>query len=116
MNQDDLEKANKAAANRLHHLSMRYVGALLEAATGKAVGTLPSSHPGLSECRDLIDLVLLCRAEINALTKCLIDSGTFTAEKFGQEVTDNYDWLAKQKAAQLGVEVTDYGLKFTFGE
>lgn len=43
------------AANRLHHLSMLYVGSFVELAQGKPVGMLPHNYPGLKDTRDLID-------------------------------------------------------------
>ena len=42
------------AANRLHHLSMRYSGALTELVKGQPILALPSNHSGLRELRDLI--------------------------------------------------------------
>ena len=46
------------AAERLHHLSMRYAGAMQELISGKPVGLMPSNSPGLKEARDFIDLIL----------------------------------------------------------
>ena len=103
------------AANRLHHLSMRYGGALAELAGGKALGMLPRDWPGLHEARDLIDLVLLCRAEINALTKCLCDAGALDPERYTRQAAEEYEWLCQQKARWLGVEVDDAGLVYRAG-
>lgn len=107
-----LEERVHAAANRLHHLSMRYVGALVEAATGSKVGMLPGGYPGLREMRDLIDLAMLQRAEVNALTKLLVDAKLLTQEQVLGAFAEEYDWLAREKARFLGCEVTDAGLVF----
>jgi len=114
MNAKQLENAE--AANRLHHLSMRYVGAMIEAATGESVVLIPSGHPGLRECRDLIDLILLCRAEINALSKLLLDKGVCSADEMFPTMTAEYDWLREQKEQFLGVGTTDAGLVLRPGD
>jgi hypothetical protein len=98
------------AANRLHHLSMRYSGALIELLAGAPVGIVPSGRPGLRESRDLIDLILLTRAEINGLTRILVDAGVVSESRAREVMETEYDWLAKVKAEFLGVQVTDFGL------
>ena len=47
-NQPDAREASRQAADRLHHLSMRYAGALVELAQGKPVGLLPKGYPASS--------------------------------------------------------------------
>lgn len=103
----------RQAANRLHHLSMRYVGALHEVAMGEKVGLIAKNHPGNAEMRDLIDLILLTRAEINGISRILIDRKIVSNDKLEKIFTEEYEWLTKQKAQQLGVQVTDAGLTFT---
>jgi hypothetical protein len=100
------DEAMRAAANRLHHLSMRYAGALVELLGDKPVGMIPRGQPGLREARDFIDLILFTRAEINALTKLLEITKAFAAE---------YEWFAQQKAKFLGVGLNDAGLVFRVG-
>jgi hypothetical protein len=102
----------REAANRLHHLSMRYVGAFAEIAKGEPVGLLPQGAPGLKEMRDLIDLVLLTRAEISGLSKILIEAKITTVERLTEVMAEEYEYLAIVKANQLGVEIFDGGLKF----
>ena len=109
------EEAMRKAADRLHHLSMRYVGALLEACTGTAVGLLPKDHPGLRECRDLIDALLFTRAEINGFTKLLHEKGILDLDEWGRNLAEQYEWLCQQKAEFLGVGVDDAGLIFKGG-
>jgi hypothetical protein len=103
------------AANRLHHLSLRYVGAFAEIAKGQKVGLLPNGTPGLKEMRDLIDLILFARAEINGLTKILFDRGLVTGEQLAEIMTEQYQHITKEKAQWLGVVVTDAGLTFSTG-
>jgi|SRR5581483_8615792 len=100
----------QTALKRLHHLSMRYAGALFELAAGKRLGMLPFGHPGLHESRDLIDLVLFARAEINGLTKILVEAKLVTEERVAEIMEREYEWLAQEKARQLGVGISDEGL------
>lgn len=100
------------ACRRLHHLSMRYGGAIVELAKGQKVGLIEKDYPGLKEMRDLVDLVLICRAEINALTKSLLDAGVIDADKFTRQQAEDIEWITRHKASFLGCEVTDYGLVF----
>lgn len=111
----ETERAINKAASRLCHLSMRYVGAFMEVAQGKGVGLIPQDHPGLHEVRDLINLILLCRAEINALTKCLINQRVLETESFSKQIAEEYEWFAQAKAKFLGVTVTDVGIQFNVG-
>lgn len=104
---------HREAAERLHHLSMRYVGALHEVAKGEKVGLIAQDHPGSREMRDLIDLILLTRAEINGITEILVKKGICTVDEIKNTFTAEYEWLTKAKAQQLGVVVTDVGLSFT---
>lgn len=104
------------AAQRLHHLSMLYSGSLIELVKGEKVGVLPTSYPGLKEARDFIDLILFTRAEINALSRLLIDAGVLDLEKVQNQFAEEYEWFAQQKAKLYGVEVTDYGVRFTKDE
>jgi DNA-binding transcriptional ArsR family regulator len=107
------EKECREAAERLHHLSMRYVGAFLELARGEEVALIPQGFPGVKEMRDLIDLILLTRAEINAHTALLLEAGVVTQEQVLREIREQYDWLTKEKEKFLGCEATAEGLKFT---
>lgn len=106
----EIQAAVSRAANRLHHLSMRYVGGLMEVAKGSPVGFIPAGYPGMKEMRDLIDLILYCRAEQNALTKCLCDAGLLQPGDIAEQVAKEYEWLAQAKAKFLGVEVDDHGI------
>jgi hypothetical protein len=106
------QEALRLASERLHHLSMRYVGALAEVVSGKAHGFLPTGWPGLKECRDFIDLILFTRAEINGLTNLLAKAGVVTVEQITKEFAEQYEWFAQEKAKFLGVGISDVGLVF----
>lgn len=103
------------AAQRLHHLSMRYVGAFAELAKGERQAFIPMGYPGLSEMRDIIDLVLICRAELNAMTAVLAKLHNSFLKHYTAQVAEEYENLVQVKAKQLGCEVTDLGLSFTTG-
>lgn len=104
------KQACARAANRLHHLSMIYGGAIVEVAQGRDVGLLPIDHPGLKTVRDLADLILLTRAEISALTRLMVDRGVFTSAEYTRQATDDYQYIAKCKSEQFGVELSDVGI------
>ena len=120
------------AAQRLHHLSMRYAGALVELLQGKPTFGMPQGHPGLREPRDFIDLILFTRAEINGLTAVLHETGVLvevgaqdvvgaairpmTMERYTEIMAEQYEWLTKEKAKFLAVGVSDEGLVFQGSE
>jgi hypothetical protein len=110
MNQAELQAKMKGAADRLHHISMIYGAAIVEVAKGEKVGALPVTYPGLHAFRDLCDLILFTRAEINAISKVLIDVRLVSAERLTRTMTEEYEWLANTKALHFGVTVTDVGL------
>ncbi len=104
----------RAAANRLHHITMRYAGAYVELATNNPIAFLPSNHPGLHEVRDLASLVLITRAEINALTHTLIDAGLIDADTFVRRQAAEYDGLVYRMpttAAQSPVRYNEKSLE-----
>jgi len=114
------------AANRLHHLSMRYAGAFVELLKGEPTWGLPHGHPGLKETRDFIDLILFTRAEINAIGKILEETGVITTvnlpagthisirpismARVAEIIQSEYEWLTKVKAQFLNVGVSDEGI------
>jgi hypothetical protein len=100
------------AANNLHHLSMRYVGALHEVAMGKQVGFVDRAHPGSKEMRDLIDLILFVRAELNGISRILIENKICTEYEITRVFAEEFEHFTKVKAQQLNVVVSDMGLVF----
>lgn len=103
-------------ASHLNHIGQIYAGALAELGQGRRLPMIPQDHPGLPIVRDLLQLVLFQRAEINGLTKLLLEKGVATSDEVNQVFQDEYEWLAGAKADQLGkqlglhIAVTDYGL------
>lgn len=116
MTPDEAVEACKLAANRLHHLSMVYVGALIEVVSGEPVGVVPDTRPGLAQMRDLIDLLLYTRAEISGLSRLLVDNGVFTTQQYQEQMAEEYNWFANVKAKQFGCTVTDVGLSWNVGQ
>lgn len=104
------------AARRLCHLSMRYVGALFEATTGKSVGLLPASHPGLHETRDILNLVLCLRAEQNAITRSLLEAKVVDHARLVELFTEEYIRFGDEKASVLRVELTQDGIVINVDE
>lgn len=101
----------QAAANRLHHLSIIYSGAIAEVARGHPISVIPSGAPGLEGTRDLIDCALLVRAEVNGITRILLEKAIVTHEDLLAVLIVEYDHLAAAKAAHYGFSVTDEGLR-----
>lgn len=102
----------KAQADRLHHFSMIYCGAIYELAAGKQILGLPIGHPGLKEVRDVLDLILFLRAEINAMSKILLEAKLITPERFQEIMGEEYKWLADQKELFFKVKSTPWGLEY----
>lgn len=107
--------------SRLNHVGIVYVGAVAELGRGCPLSFIPDNAPGLRPVRDLVQMVLILRAENNALLKVLYDKGLLDEKDmatFTQQVNDEADWLADRKAEQmsdvLGVrlKVKDYGMEF----
>lgn len=98
------------AAKRLTHLSMRYAGALMDLVSPSPPRLILDGHPGLRETRDFINLILLTRAEINALTKLIIEAKLATPERLTEVMAEEYDWFTREKAKFLNVGVSDEGL------
>jgi hypothetical protein len=108
-----VQEAMFRASNRLHHLSMRYSGALQELISKEKVGLIPHGAPGLREARDLIDLILFTRAEINGLSNLLVQKlKLLTPDELTKEMTEQYEFMTDAKARFLDVEVSDAGLVF----
>lgn len=105
---DDVRKA----ANKLHHLSMLYAGALAELGQAKKLGLLPSDAPGIKGARDIVDIVLLVRAELNAVTNLLLKRGVIKLPDLEAAFAHEYEWFAQQKANLFGCKVTEGGLFF----
>jgi hypothetical protein len=110
---EQLQAEMQAQANRLHHLSMLYVGAIAELAEGRALGMIPQNRPGLKTTRDILDLMLFIRAEMNGLTRILMEANIVTQDRLLAVFAEEYRIEADAKAAQFGCESTAAGLKYT---
>jgi hypothetical protein len=97
-------------AAKLNHLGMLYAGSIAEVAQGRPIFGLPHDHPGLPMVRDLLQLVLFTRAELNAVTKLLRVQGV-TDQEIESAIAEEYEWLTAEKARQFGVRVTDLGIE-----
>lgn len=103
-------------ASRLNHLGTFYAGAIAELGRGHPITLLQDGVPGLDLVRDLVQLVLFQRAELNALTKALSEAGHLDPKAFGQQCEDDYEWLANAKADHIGqvlgldIKITDRGV------
>lgn len=91
------------AFNRLHHLSMLYAMAFLD--------QQEMADPGQRlMARDILDCVLICRAEINGITKILTDLKIVSPEEIKRVMTEQYQWLAGEKAKIYNVTIMDDGI------
>lgn len=62
---------------------------------------------------DLFEKVIFARAELNALTKLLIDKGVFTQAEWLSQVTDEAAWLFEQEMKHWPeIEVAEDGKSF----
>lgn len=102
----------QAESNRLHHLSMVYAGdfAQLPWAEGAATGIVPYGTPGLKGVRDIADIALLVRVEVNALVNMLVRKGVFTSEEWVRECIEQTQWFTAQKEQKFNVKSTAEGL------
>lgn len=100
-------------ANRLAKYRSVYAGALAELGKGQPLGLLPRDYPGLPLVRDLVEKILLARAELNGLCKLLVDKGVFTQAELEATLRDEYAWLADAHEASTGWKATQDGLTMT---
>lgn len=104
MNHEQLEAAN-ASLNRLGKWRSLFAGWQL--------GTRPKGDPECDAVRDHRELTILLRAEVNALTRLLIEKGIFTGEEFTLTLGAEADKLSADYAERFpGVTASDDGLMF----
>lgn len=106
----ELKQRAAKSINRLHHVGIRYLGAMVEVVTGQKIMFVPADRPGVHELRDFISLGLILRAEVNAITKILIDNKMVTHAQLLEGVTAEYNQVCKEKCHQFGFEVDDLGI------
>lgn len=100
-------------ANRLAKYRSVYAGALAELGSGRPIGLLPKDWPGIMLVRDLIEKVLLTRAEINGLSKIVVEAKLVTQERFDQIMAEEYAWLADAHEKLTGYKAHEAGLTIT---
>lgn len=102
----------RSESNRLHHISMIHAGdfASLPWAPGAAQGMVPYGAPGLKGVRDVADIALVLRAEMNALVALLIRKGVFSQEEWVRQCIEDTMWLTEAKEKQFNVRATETGL------
>lgn len=78
---------------------------------GWQLGTRPATDPEAQAVRDHRDATMLLRAEVNALTACLIDGGFFTAREFTEQLIVEAQALdAKLEKTFPGFKSADHGM------
>lgn len=81
-------------------------------------GTRSINSPGPQAMRELMDLVLILRAEGNAVAALLIQKGVFTATEYTEQLQKEAEFLDQQMSAffpgfrtsEVGIEIYDVPL------
>lgn len=74
-------------------------------------GTVAEGTPGLKAHKDRVDLQIMYRVEINALTALLIKKGVFTVEEFMAQVIEECELKEKEYEGKFpGYKSTDEGI------
>lgn len=100
-------------ANRLAKYRSVYAGSLAELGQGRQLGLLPRDHPGIVLTRDLIEKVLLARAELNAFSRILVEKNVITQAEVEVIMADEYAYLADAHEKITGYKATADGLTMT---
>lgn len=78
---------------------------------GWQLGTRSALDPECQAVRDHREVTMMLRAEVNGLTRLLIDAGLFTVEQFQRVMTDEYNHLSQQYEKQFpGFKPTEVGM------
>ena len=81
---------------------------------GWQLGTRSKEDPECQAVRDHREVTMLMRAELNALTKVLLDKKVFTVEEFQTQLLDEATYLDKAYEEKFpGIKTTDIGVSFT---
>jgi hypothetical protein len=84
---------------------------------GWQLGTRLDTDPECQAVRDHREVTMLMRAEINALTKCCLDAGVFTAREFTEQLIVECDHLSESYEKKFpGMEATDDGIAYSLPE
>lgn len=80
---------------------------------GWQLGTRLDTDPESQAVRDHREVTMLLRAEVNALTKCLIDAGVITPRSFTEQVILEAEHLDSAFARKFpGISATDDGIVY----
>lgn len=80
---------------------------------GWQLGTRPSSDPEAQAVRDQRELFMVMRVELNALTKCLLDAGVFSARDFTEQTVLEAEHLnAAYEQRFPGIKATETGIVY----
>jgi hypothetical protein len=78
---------------------------------GWQLGTRRDDDPETQAVRDIRELLLILRTEVNALTRLCLDKGVFTAEEFERQVVDDAEFLEQELEKKFpGAKATDAGM------
>lgn len=97
------ERDLMSALNRLAKWRMVFAGWQL--------GTRMKGDAECDAVRDHRELSMLTRAEVNTLTRLMIDKGVFTDEEFAIQLTEEATWLSDSYEERFpGCKATDEGI------
>lgn len=84
---------------------------------GWQLGTRESTDPEAQAVRDQRELLILLRAEVNALTGLLVDAGVFSSQGFSERLIDELEHLDRSYAKRWpGCEAHDDGMHYLIPE
>jgi hypothetical protein len=84
---------------------------------GWQLGTRLDTDPESQAVRHHREMSIMLRAEVNALTKCLIDAGVFTAREFTEQVIVECEHLDREYEKKFpGFSSTDIGMNMKLPE
>ncbi len=84
---------------------------------GWQLGTRPSTDPECQAVRDHREVTIMLRAEVNALTKCLLDSGIVSGEQFQNTLLEEVKALDRAYEEKFpGFRTIDVGVEMKMPE
>jgi hypothetical protein len=84
---------------------------------GWQLGTRPNTDPECQAVRDHRELTMLLRAEVNALTKLLLDAGVITPRALTEQVIVEAEYLSKSYERKFpGMSATPDGIAYSLPE
>jgi hypothetical protein len=84
---------------------------------GWQLGTRADTDSECQAVRDHREVTILLRAEVNALTKCLIDSKLVDAERFQNVLLEEAQWLDKAYERKFpGISTSEVGVHYRMPE